>query len=209
MAGGIAADGELRGVATRVKLLSARALDSDGDGEPRGTTLSIVKALDWSVLQKAQIVNMSFAGPDDPTLRDALARASAQGVALIGAAGNAGPKAPPQYPGADANVIAATATDENDKLYSLANVGAYVAISAPGVDVLLPSPDGGYAMESGTSVSSALISGVVALMLERQPRLKPVDIRQRLTATATPLGGPERAREFGAGLVDASKAVSR
>jgi len=209
MAGGIAADGELRGVATRVKLLSARALDSDGDGEPRGTTLSIVKALDWSVLQKAQIVNMSFAGPDDPTLRDALARASAQGVALIGAAGNAGPKAPPQYPGADANVIAATATDENDKLYSLANVGAYVAISAPGVDVLLPSPDGGYAMESGTSVSSALISGVVALMLERQPRLKPIDIRQRLTATATPLGGPERASEFGAGLVDASKAVSR
>jgi hypothetical protein len=211
MAGGIAADGGLRGVATRVKLLSARALDADNanDPEPRGTTISIVKALDWSVGQKAQVVNMSFAGPDDPTLRDALSHACAAGVALIGAAGNAGPKAPPQYPGADANVIAATATDENDKLYSLANVGAYVAISAPGVDVLLPSPDGGYAMESGTSVSSALISGVVALMLERQPRLKPVDIRQRLTATATPLGGTDHARDFGAGLVDASKAVSR
>ena len=80
MAGGIAADGELRGVATRVKLLSARALDTDNadDAEPRGTTISIVKALDWSVGQKAQVVNMSFAGPDDPTLRDALARACAR-----------------------------------------------------------------------------------------------------------------------------------
>ena len=56
MAGGIAADGELRGVATHVKLLSARALDTDNadDAEPRGTTISIVKALDWAVGQKAQ-----------------------------------------------------------------------------------------------------------------------------------------------------------
>ena len=204
MAGGIAANGRLRGVARHVKILSARAFDIDGAGGALGTTLSIVKSLDWAARQKAQVVNMSFAGPDDPTLRDALAAAHARGIALVGAVGNAGPAAPPQYPGADAHVIAATATDADDKLYPSANVGAYVAISAPGVDVLLPAPGGGYAMETGTSVSSALIAGVVALMFERKPDLKPDEVRQRLTATATQLGG---AQEFGAGLVDAARAV--
>jgi subtilisin family serine protease len=209
MAGGIAANGRLHGVARHVKILSARAFDADGAGNALGTTLSIVKGLDWSVKRNAEIVNMSFAGPDDPTLRDALAAADGRGVVLIGAAGNAGPAAPPQYPGADGHVIAATATDADDKLYSGANVGPYVAISAPGVDVLLPASGGGYAMETGTSVSSALIAGVVALMLERKPDLRPGEVRQRLTATAVPLGGPSHAREFGAGLVDAEKAVLR
>lgn len=207
MAGGIAGNGRLRGVATRVKLLSARAFDVDGAGGALGSTLTIVKSLDWAAKQKAQVINMSFAGPDDPTLRDALAAAHRRGIALIGAVGNAGRAAPPQYPGADAHVIAATATDADDKLYASANIGAYVAISAPGVEVLLPAPGGGYAMETGTSVSSALIAGVVALMLERRPGLSPDEIRQRLTSTAAPLAGP--AHEFGAGMVDAAKAVRR
>jgi hypothetical protein len=208
MAGGIAADGRLRGVATRVKILSARAFDRDGDGGAVGSTLTIVKALDWATRQKAQVVNMSFAGPNDPTLHDALAAASARGVVLVGAAGNAGPTAPPQYPGADAAVIAATATDADDKRFAGANVGAYIAVSAPGVDVLLPAPDGGYAMETGTSVSSAMVSGVVALMLERQPGLRPADIKRRLTETAAPLGDKSQANEFGAGLVDAARAAT-
>ena len=88
--------------------------------------------------------------------------------------GNAGPKSPPLYPGADENVIAITATDAEDKLYAMANVGAYVAVAAPGVDVLLPAPRGRlFDLETGTSVSSALVSGVVALLLERQPKATP------------------------------------
>jgi len=206
MAGGIAANGRLRGVATKVRLLSARAFDTDGTGGALGSTLSILKCLDWAAAQHAQIINMSFAGPDDPTLRDALAAASARGLVLVSAAGNLGPKAPPQFPGADAHVIAATATDSNDKRFAGANVGAYVAISAPGVDVLLPAPGGGYAMETGTSVSSALVAGVAALMMERTPALKPDEVRARLSASARPLGARP---EFGAGLVDAQKAVGR
>ena len=206
MAGGIAANGRLRGVDPRVKLLSARAFDSDGVGGALGSTLSILKCLDWAVASKARVVNMSFAGPDDPILRDALAAAVQRGVALVSAAGNLGPTAPPQYPGADAHVIAATATDSNDKRYAGANVGAYIAVSAPGVDVMLPAPGGGYALETGTSVSSALVAGVIALMLEGRPDLKPDDVRARLSASARPLGARN---EFGAGLVDAGQAASR
>jgi subtilisin family serine protease len=59
---------------------------------------------------------MSFAGPRDPSIERALKAAHDKGIVLIAAAGDAGPKSPPLYPGADPNVIAVTATDVNDKL---------------------------------------------------------------------------------------------
>jgi hypothetical protein len=209
IAGAIAARGRIiRGVAPNVRILSARAFDSDGASGALGSTDTICKGLDWAVRKQARVVNMSFAGPPDPLLHDTIEHAFAKGLTLIGAAGNAGRNSPPLYPAAEARVIAITATDEDDKLYDMANVGAYVAVSAPGVDVLLPTPRGGYAPETGTSVSAALVSGVVALMLEHRATMTPDDVRKQLMATASPLGGLGHAADFGAGLVDARKAVA-
>jgi subtilisin family serine protease len=64
-----------------------------------------------------------------------------QGIVLIAAAGNGGPRSPPLYPGADPNVIAVTATDANDRLFSRANRGGYIAVAAAGVDIQVPAPD--------------------------------------------------------------------
>ena len=86
---------------------------------------------------------------------------------LIAAAGNAGAKSPPLYPAANPNVIAVSATDQQDKLFSASNRGNYIALAAPGVDIFLPAPDGKYQMTSGTSFSAAYVSGVAALLLER------------------------------------------
>jgi subtilisin family serine protease len=66
---------------------------------------------------------MSFAGPADPRLREALQKANARGIVLVAAAGNAGPKSPPLYPAADSIVIAVTATNAQDALFSGANRG--------------------------------------------------------------------------------------
>ncbi|MGD1016061.1 MAG: S8 family serine peptidase [Roseiarcus sp.] len=207
IAGAIAAHGRLKGVDPNVRLLSARAFDGDGAG-PTSETLWLSKAIDWAARERARVVNMSFAGPPDPALHAILAAASAKGVTLVAAAGNAGPKSPPLYPAADEAALAVTATDADDQLYRDANVGPYVAVAAPGVDVLLPAPQGAYALQTGTSVAAALVSGVVALMLERRPNASPSDIRQWLVATAAPLGGGGDKDEFGAGLVDAERATA-
>ena len=73
------------------------------------------------------------------------------------------------------NVIAVSATDAQDRLFSASNRGSYIAVAAPGVDIFLPAPDDKYQMTSGTSFSAAFVSGLAALMLERNPALKPED----------------------------------
>jgi subtilisin family serine protease len=207
MAGAIAAHRSMLGTAPRVGLLTVRAFSSRANTAD-GTTFNIIKGLDWAVERGARVINMSFAGPADPRLRDALARVAKKGVVLVAAAGNAGPQSPPLFPAADPNVIAVTATDINDKLFSGANRGNHIAVAAPGVDILAPSVNGTYQLTTGTSVASAQVSGVAALLIERNPALTPGDVRRILTRTAKALGPRGSERDFGSGLVDAYQAVS-
>jgi subtilisin family serine protease len=207
MAGAIAAHRSMLGTAPRVGLLTVRAFSARPNNAD-GTTFNIIKGLDWAVERGARVINMSFAGPPDPRLRDALARVAKRGIVLVAAAGNAGPQSSPLYPAADPNVIAVTATDVDDKLFSGANRGTYIAVAAPGVDVLAPSVNGTYQFTTGTSVASAQVSGVVALLIERNPSLTPADVRRILTRTAKSLGPRGSERDFGSGLVDAYQAVA-
>ena len=207
MAGAIASRGTVLGIAPGADLLTVRAFSANS-GSAEGTTLNIIKGLDWAFEKGARVVNMSFAGPADPRLRDALAKANGKGMVLIAAAGNAGPTSPPLYPAADPGVIAVTAVDASDALFAGANRGKYIAVAAPGVDVLVPAPDASYQLTTGTSVAAAEVSGVVALLLERNPHLTPKDVRRILTRTAKHLGPRGSERDYGAGLVNALDAVT-
>jgi hypothetical protein len=206
MAGAIAAHQRLLGIAPGARLLAVRAFSSDA-AKTESTTFNILKGIDWSVRQGARIINMSFAGPRDPSLDHALKAAYDKGVVLIAAAGNAGPKSPPLFPGADPNVMAVTATDVDDKLFAGANRGKYISVAAPGVDILVPAPEGSYQLTTGTSVAAAEVSGIVALLLERNPKLAPADIRRILTASAKRLGPGQGDDNFASGLVDPLNAL--
>jgi subtilisin family serine protease len=98
-----------------------------------------------------------------------------------------------------------TATNADDALFSGANRGNYITVAAPGVDVLAPAPESAYQFTTGTSVAAAEVSGVVALMLERNPSLTPSEVRKILRDTAKRLSG--KPSDVGAGLVDAYKAL--
>jgi hypothetical protein len=206
MAGAIVAHQSMLGVAPRASLLTVRAFSANANNA-EGTSFNILKGLDWAAEKKARVVNMSFAGPSDPRMREALAKASKLGMVLIAASGNAGAKSPPLFPAADPNVIAVTATDADDGLFTGAVRGPHVAVAAPGVDILVPAPDGNFQFTTGTSVAAAEVSGVAALLIERDPTIKPAEVRRILMETAKDLGAKGRDREFGAGLVDAAKAL--
>jgi hypothetical protein len=204
MAGAIAAHAKLLGVAPKVKLLAARAF-SDEKESAQGTTFNILKSLDWAAGKGARIVNMSFAGPADPMLHDMLAKAHERGIVLIAAVGNAGPRSPPLYPAADPFVIGVTATDADDKLLPQANRGPQVTVAAPGVQILEPAPDATYQVTTGTSVAAAHASGVAALLLARDPKLTPDQVRSLLIKSARAI--PGKRRDVGAGVIDALRAV--
>jgi subtilisin family serine protease len=136
-----------------------------------------------------------------------LAALRANGAVLIAAVGNAGPKAAPLYPAADPNVIAVTATDADDKAFAQANRGTHIAVAAPGVNILAAAPEGSYLMQSGTSFAAAQVSGIAALLIERNPKLDAASIRRILMATAHDLGVPGHDDQFGSGLADALAAV--
>ena|GEM_PF-2278228 len=206
MAGAIASHGQLLGVAPQAHLIAICAFGGT-NSQPQSTSVRIINGLDYAIRRGAKIVNMSFAGPHDPALSQALQIAREKGILIVAAAGNKGPKSPPLYPGADPNVMAVTATDENDSLFNGANQGEYVSIAAPGVNILVPAPDGGVQLTTGTSVATANVSGVAALLIAHKPSLTPEEIRAILVRTAKHLGSKGINRQFGAGLVDPLKAL--
>ncbi|MBR2536239.1 MAG: S8 family serine peptidase [Hyphomicrobium sp.] len=206
VAGIVSARAGLQGVAPQSDILGVRAFTANANSAAQSHTLAILKSLDWAALNGARVVNMSFAGPNDVLLGQAIAAAVKHGVTIVAAAGNAGPDAPPAYPGAYPNVIAVTAIDDKDALYQSANRGTYIAVAAPGVDIIGASPNGGYDMSSGTSMAAAHVSGVAALLLEQNPKLTPRNILDRLSKSARQ---PPRliAEDMGAGIVDAAEAL--
>ena len=89
--------------------------------------------------------------------------------------------------------------DEGDALYPHANRGEYVTAAAPGVDILVPVTGEGFDYLSGTSFAAAHVSGIIALIMERNPQMTAEAVREVLTRGAHDLG----AKDFGAGLADA------
>jgi subtilisin family serine protease len=207
IAGAIVAHAKLMGSAPEARLIAIRAFGAGSKGA-ESTSYVILRGLDYAAEHGAQIINMSFAGPKDPLIERGIAATAARGILMVAAAGNAGAKSPPLYPAANPNVIAVSGTDAQQKLFSASNRGNHIAISAPGADIFLPAPDEKYQITSGTSFSAAYVSGVAALMLERNPTLKPSDVRALLTKTARDLGTPGRDDLFGAGEADAFAAVT-
>jgi hypothetical protein len=202
MTGAIVAHRKLLGVAPRARILAIHAFSPEAQSSAQTTTAHILAGIDWAIAKGAKIINMSFAGPYDPLLSHALKKAHDKGIVLIAAAGNAGPQSPPLYPAADENVIAVTAIDENDKLLPQANQGPHIALAAPGVNVLEPAPGGAYGYTTGTSVATAHVSGVAALIIEREPNIDIATLEEVLYSSARDLGPKGRDSQFGFGLVD-------
>lgn len=210
VAGAIGARGSLIGIAPQADLLDVGAFKEAGsDRDVVSTSLLLLRALDWAVAHGARVINMSLTGPEDPLVGGAVEAAYARRVIIVAAAGNGGPEASAAYPAAYPAVIAVTATDAEDRLYPSANRGSYIAIAAPGVDVLTPVQGGSYRLQSGTSIAAAHVSGIIALELERQPSLGADEARRALAATATDLGPAGTDDQFGAGLANALAVLLR
>jgi subtilisin family serine protease len=201
MAGAIAGHAMLQGVAPGAKILNVRAFSAAGKTED-GTTFDVIRGMDWAAQNGAKIFNLSFAGPQDPLMSRVIKAALARKIIVVAAAGNAGPKSPPLFPGAEPGVIAVSSTNADDAIMPQSNRGKYVSVAAPGVDILVAAPKKAYAVSSGTSISAAYVSGMVALIVARNPTADAKEVAAVLMGTAKDLGPKGRDVDFGAGLAN-------
>lgn len=201
------------GVAPEAEILALKACQPKEEGglEARCWTSTLVKALDVAMVKDAGVINMSLAGPPDELLERYVGLATSQNRLVVAAAGNGGPNAKPGFPAALSEVlsgvVAVTAVDANDGLYADANLGDYIDVSAPGVEIIAPAPDGAYPPLSGTSMAAAHLSGIAALMRELMPMASGAEIATVLKTNVIDLGVAGSDAQFGAGLIDACAAA--
>ena len=169
--------GLIKLVAPDSRILPIRSFNSDGIG----TTFSAAKGIHWAIDNGADLINMSF-GLETYTevLSTACSTAVEIGLVLIASSGNNGLQQP-IYPAALQNVIAVSAVDTVEFIADFSNYGTFLDLSAPGVNIYSSlAGDYEWGWWSGTSFSSAIVSGVAALVISRSGRFTPYDIQSHL-----------------------------
>ncbi len=207
VAGVLVSQNKLIGVAPKAKLFSISAF-SMTKSRPRimqGSSANIAKAIDSCIQHKVDVINLSFTGGRDSLIESLIKKAISKGIIVIAAGGNGGHWGSTIYPALIPGVLATTAVDDKQKLFSMADKGRFIDYAAPGVEILTTAPGGKYTLATGTSLSSAHLSGIVALLLSKK-RNQAINVA--LTKTAVDLGKPGRDQEYGDGLVSASRALA-
>ena len=151
------------GLIPDAEFFAANIFHTDERGEMAADTISLLKALDWMRSFDVKIINMSFSGPRDGLVADAIERMSESGVVFVAAAGNEGPTAEPSYPAAYPQVIAVTAVTKDLHNYRYANRGYHIDIAAPGVDIWTATPGGRAGYHTGTSFAAPHVTAVLAV----------------------------------------------
>jgi subtilisin family serine protease len=163
----------IAGVAPDARLLALRACWQAGAAPAACSSFTLAQALQFSIDARAQVLNLSLSGPSDRLLSRLLDAALAQGISVVGAvdvhARDGG------FPASHRGVLA-VAADEAVPL-------AVAAVQAPGLGIPAPQPDGGWGLVSGSSFAAAQVSGLVALLRQRNPRLTPSQLITALAPT--------------------------
>jgi subtilisin family serine protease len=174
------------GIAPDVQLLTYKACwrVAPKDTHAVCNTFTLAQALAAAIDAGADVINLSLAGPPDPLLARLVQRALSSGAIVVGAVppGNAANA----FPAGITGVIGVAAVEDADS--------STPTVRAPGRDVLSLAPDGHYDFFSGSSLATAEISGIIALLRARRPHLSTAEATA-LLFQSTPLAAGPAVRE--------------
>lgn len=205
------------GVCPDCRLLSVKVLNDSG----LGAYSWIANGITWAADNQAKVINMSLGGSQkSTTLENAVKYAWGKGVVVVAAAGNSGNQSK-TYPGAYTNAVAVAATDNQDKKAYFSEYGSWVDVAAPGVSIYSTWNDNTsasdpvpvcnsttecYKYASGTSMSTPMVSGVVALIWSTGKYATASQVRSRLEVTADKI--PGTGTYWSAGRINAANAMN-
>jgi hypothetical protein len=178
------------------RVLPLRVLGRDGIAFNTNNAAAIGYAVDHG----AAVVNISLYGEHSPpALRDAVVRARAAGILVVAAAGNEA-STTPEYPAAFPEAVSVGAATAAGTLATFSSRGPWVKLAAPDCAPVTAIGDGTL-VGCGTSVSTPLVAGIVALLRAHAPFASADELERALTASARPVAGTQF------GLVDAAAAL--
>ena len=173
------------------------------------SVFNFIQGIQYAVDNGVDIINLSlYTSYYSATMDTAIQYAHSKGVLVVSAVGNDG-KIMTAYPAALENVIAVSATNQDDSFAKFSNRGEYVDISAPGTDIISTDTDGMYSTMTGTSMATPFISGVSALILSKNPYLSADEVESILIKSSKDLGIKGKDNYFGYGRVDAAAALKQ
>lgn len=193
------------GMAANVELYSAKILDEQNEAPVE----RVVKAIQWAIEKKVNIIHMSFATTEySPELKKAVEDARQAGILLIAPAGNAGSadedESSVMYPAAWDSVISVGSTDDMNEKSAFSPTGEGLDIMAPVEKILSTGAFGGIIVEEGTSLAAAQVTGAASVLWGLH-RDKGADfIRKLLVQSANQTLGDKE--NFGEGLLDYEQA---
>ena len=221
---GAVSDGRYQGMAPGCTLAAVKVLDRKGNG----SAADVLAGIGWILDRKAQlgirIVNISVGSygkrgmSEDSALVKGVNRAWDAGLVVVVAAGNNGP-APLSVttPGISRKVITVGCSDDHmevlvgkNRMVDYSGRGPTMAavckpdLVAPGCSVAsCASLRDKYTIKSGTSMSTPIVSGAIALLLEKYPDMTNRDVKLRLMETCRDMGLPKN--QQGWGLLDVER----
>jgi type VII secretion-associated serine protease mycosin len=169
---------------------------------------AIADGISWAVDHGADVISLSVGGVYDELLTGPLEKAFSRDVVVVAGTGNRPEETEVTYPAKYPGVLAVTANNRSEQIPSLAITGPRTDLTAPGADIPLPSINGGYEREDGTSISTAIVAGVAALVRSKYPDLSAKEVVHRLEATADDKGTPGKDDQYGYGIVNPVRALT-
>jgi len=199
------------GVAAGARLHIGKILDDEGEG----TDGQALAGIEWALEKGCRVISMSFGAPVEEghgysdSFEQVARIAMANNCLLIAATGNESDRSEGwvgtvNHPANCPSIIAVGALTPSLEVsdYSCAGKGlqdGQVDIAAPGDNILSAKCGGGYRRQSGTSMATAFVAGIAALLWEQYPDATAAEIWLKLAQQARRLALP--ATEVGAGLV--------
>lgn len=212
-------NGKYKGIAPDSRLIMLKCLDSTGNGSVSDAKKSFDFIIDNKEKYNIRIVNISIGSAmksgdrENEMLLEYVEHLWKAGVTVVAAAGNNGPEnGSITAPGCARSVITVGASDDNVQVNS---TGRKKMINYSGrgpTDVCVVKPEivcpgtgvvscsnhkTGYSSKSGTSMAAPIVSGVIALLLQKYPELSNKDIKKRLYETAVDIGLPKSHQGWG------------
>ena len=208
---GTASMGKYKGVAPGCGLMALKVLDRFGNGSREQVLRAFRWILDHREQYRIRIVNISVGTTcrsvsDQDVLIQGVEKLWDEGLVVVAAAGNQGPKpGSVTAPGSSRKVITVGSSDMLTGRTAVSGCGPTAEcvckpdLVAPGNHIVscAPGTANTYGVKSGTSMSTPLVSGAIALMLEKDPLLTNVEIKMLLRESTDDMGLPRNRQGWG------------